>query len=490
MNLKLILPKRFMFSLLAIPSVIYSTYFREELFLFAMVGFMLYDALQNAGSLNDIKQDERTPLISESNDTTSSLPAYQTIAASSDALSKYCGPTSMTFCVHGNVFGVAVCCNDLGEVVKGQDEENGMERYQSGSKNQQVPSTNLTGFSRNDSKYCNADRGNYVIDKKARRKLIIASILCSLFMVVEIVGGVLSNSLAIATDAAHLLVDLASFMISLFSMWVASRPPTQRMSFGWQRAEVVGATVSVLLIWVLTGILVYEAIGRIYSGDYELDATIMLITSGVGIVVNIIMGASLHQHGHSHGGNKGDAVQANVEKRETKDQIQHGHAHDAQGKEKQNINVTAAFIHVLGDFAQSIGVFVAALIIFFQPEWKIVDPICTFIFSILVLATTITILRNTMNVLMEGIPYDVKFEVVKETFMAVPGILTLHNLRIWSLTTDRAALSVHLVIDPSTNMQEILKEASRRIQTKYGIFEMTLQIEEFQQDMDDSTPRK
>ena len=107
------------------------------------------------------------------------------------------------------------------------------------------------------------------------------------------------------------------------------------------------------------------------------------------------MGCSLHQHGHSHGGSSNP----NAEGGEVS---HHGHSHDAKGKEKENINVKAAFIHVIGDFVQSLGVFTAALVIFFKPEWKIVDPICTFIFSVLVLGTTISILRNTMNVLMEG----------------------------------------------------------------------------------------
>ena len=107
-------------------------------------------------------------------------------------------------------------------------------------------------------------------------------------MILEIIGGFLANSLAIATDAAHLLTDFASFMISLFSLYIASRPPSRSMSFGWHRAEVIGATVSVLLIWVVTGILVYIAIERIIEKDYEIDATIMLITSGVGVLVNIM----------------------------------------------------------------------------------------------------------------------------------------------------------------------------------------------------------
>ena len=99
---------------------------------------------------------------------------------------------------------------------------------------------------------------------RARRKLITAAGLCLLFMIAEIVGGVLSNSLAIATDAAHMLTDFASFLISLFAIWMAAKPKSQKMSFGWHRAEVLGATVSVLMIWLVTGVIVYQAILRYY----------------------------------------------------------------------------------------------------------------------------------------------------------------------------------------------------------------------------------
>jgi solute carrier family 30 (zinc transporter), member 2 len=132
------------------------------------------------------------------------------------------------------------------------------------------------------------------------RKLIIASILCLFFMIGETVGGALAGSLAIMTDAAHLLTDFASFMISLLAIYLASLPPTKKMSFGWHRAEIIGALISVLLIWVVTGILVYMACLRVISKEYEINAQIMLITSSVGVLVNIIMAATLHQHSHSH----------------------------------------------------------------------------------------------------------------------------------------------------------------------------------------------
>ena len=297
----------------------------------------------------------------------------------------------------------------------------------------------------------------------------MASVLCLFFMTAEVVGGVLSNSLAIATDAAHLLTDFASFMISLFAIYMAGKPKSQKMSFGWHRAEVLGAIVSVLMIWVVTGILVYMAFTRVLTRDFEIKAEVMLITSGLGVLVNIVMGASLHQHGHSHGGGHG--------RDHERGENHHGHGHD------ENINVKAAFIHVVGDFLQSLGVFLAALVMYFKPDWTIIDPICTFIFSLLVLATTISILRNTLEVLMEATPSGVSYNVVKSTFLEVEGMKQVHNLRIWSLTTNKTALAAHLVIERGLSAQKVLTAATQKIREKYDLYEMTLQVEQFQSDM-------
>ncbi|XP_011171831.2 zinc transporter 2 isoform X1 [Solenopsis invicta] len=368
-------------------------------------------------------------------------------------------PRKVIFCVHGKLSG---CCT----VVKGSSDENTTTEYQ---QNLTMPLED----------HCHRER-NEEIDKKARKKLLIASVLCVIFMIAEIVGGVLSNSLAIATDAAHLLTDFASFMISLFSIWVASRPATRKMPFGWYRAEVIGALTSVLLIWVVTGILFYLAIERIVHKDFELDATVMLITSAVGVAVNLVMGLSLHQHGHSHGGHShgGHSHDRNNDvENELDDDLKKEHL-------KKNINVRAAFIHVLGDFIQSIGVFIAALVIYFKPSWNIVDPICTFLFSILVILTTVAIIKDVVNVLMEGIPKGFEYSQVENTFMQIDGVVKVHNLRIWALSLDKTALSAHLAIKPGTSPQNILRTATRNIHDKYKFFEMTLQIEEFNERME------
>uniref|UniRef100_A0A182F263 Cation efflux protein cytoplasmic domain-containing protein n=2 Tax=Anopheles albimanus TaxID=7167 RepID=A0A182F263_ANOAL len=301
------------------------------------------------------------------------------------------------------------------------------------------------------------------IDKIARKKLIMASMLCIIFMIAEIIGGIYSNSLAIATDAAHLMADLASFMISLLALWIAARPSTKRLSFGWYRAEVIGALISVLMIWVVTAILFYMAVLRTINRDFELDGEVMLITSGLGILVNVIMGATLHHHGHSHGGGGSST-----------------HSH-----EEENINVRAAFIHVLSDFVQSLGVFIAALVIYFKPEWNIIDPICTFLFSVLVLGTTIAIMKDAIVVLMEGTPKYLDYTEVMQTFLQIEGVVRVHNLRIWALSINKIALAAHLAVEPNTNTELVLRQATQTVHAKYRFFETTLQIEEFQPDMED-----
>lgn len=323
--------------------------------------------------------------------------------------------------------------------------------------------------------HCHKERDSTEMNRKARRKLITASILCVIFMIGEIIGGVLSGSLAIATDAAHLLTDFAAFMISLFAIWVGQREPTRKMLFGWHRAEVIGALTSVLTIWLVTGILVYMAALRVINNDFEIETTVMLITSGVGVIINIIMGMTLHQHGHSHGPSTSPSS-ADLERIEsTEMSAAASHAH--------NINVRAAFIHVIGDFIQSIGVFIAAILIYWNEEWKIVDPICTFLFSVLVLATTYSILKDTIIVLMEGTPKDVDFNDVLETFLSIEGVVAVHNLRIWALSLGKTALATHVAIDEKANPNEILSIATRKVHEKFNFFEMTIQIEFFQTKM-------
>ncbi|KAG1963512.1 zinc transporter 2 [Pimephales promelas] len=312
----------------------------------------------------------------------------------------------------------------------------------------------------------------------AKKKLYIASIVCLVFMIGEVIGGYLAHSLAIMTDAAHLLTDFGSMMVSIFSLWISSRPPTKRMNFGWHRSEILGALVSVMSIWIVTGVLVYLAIERIVKNDYEIEGSVMLVTSGCAVVVNIVMAYILHHsttfHSHGSGYHKIDENGMSP--------VGHGHSHSLLGNHG-NTSVRAAFIHVLGDLLQSFGVMVAAIIIFFRPEYKIADPICTFLFSVFVLGTTITILRDVFRILMEGVPKGIEFNSVKEVLLSLKSVKAMHSLHLWALTIGQSLLSVHIAIEENADPQSVLKEATELLQTKFGFYSTTIQVEPYCEDM-------
>uniref|UniRef100_A0A8B9EAQ6 Probable proton-coupled zinc antiporter SLC30A3 n=1 Tax=Anser cygnoides TaxID=8845 RepID=A0A8B9EAQ6_ANSCY len=253
-------------------------------------------------------------------------------------------------------------------------------------------------------------------------------------MVGEVIGGYLAHSLAIMTDAAHLLTDVGSMSVSLFSLWVSARPPTKTMSFGWHRSETLGALASVLSIWVVTGALVYLAAARIISNDYEIEARAMLATSASAVGVNLVMAYILHQAPavHGHGG---------YEQLESAGGCLPSHA-PLPG----STSVRAAFVHVVGDLLQSFGVLVAATIIYFKPQCKIADPISTLFFSVFVLGSTLTILRDVFRVLMEGAPRGIQFDAVKEALLAVSGVRGTHDLHVWALTLSHPVVSVHVAV--------------------------------------------
>ncbi|XP_038822197.1 zinc transporter 8-like [Salvelinus namaycush] len=346
-------------------------------------------------------------------------------------------------------------------------------------------------------------------------------------MIGEILGGYFAGSLAVMTDAAHLLVDFASFIISLVSLWLSSRPATPTLSYGWHRAEILGALLSVVTIWLVTGVLVYLAVQRLIRDNYEIEGTIMLITSGCAVLANIIMAFTLHQsgHGHSHGG----LSSGHSHSHGNKDKGNHGHSHavgdrhghsnksnhshgngnqenhshgngdveqhgrvDVQRYElsesqpQANASVRAAFVHVVGDLLQSISVLVSAIIIFFKvsgqrttgPEYKIADPICTFLFSIFVLGTTITILRDILIVLMEGTPAGVKHGEVRDRLLAVKGVKSVHSLHIWALTMNQKVLSAHVAIDDLVDAQPVLREMTQTCFSNYNFHSVTIQLEQ------------
>jgi zinc transporter 2 len=360
-------------------------------------------------------------------------------------------------------------------------------------------------------------------DSKAQiNKLLVVSAVCLLFMIAEIVGGVLANSIAIMTDAAHLLSDLTGFAISVVSLYISQRPATSEMSFGYHRAEIIGAIISVALIWGLTIWLVFEAVLRIVN-PVPVDGFIMLITAIFGLLCNIGMFKILHthghghshghDHGHSHGhdhghshGHKhekpakeghvhkhgekehkhGEKEHKHGEKEHKHSEKEHSHKqvselnpdqgsqHESLAQHEENVNVRAAMLHVIGDLIQSIGVILAAVAVYFRPDWSIADPLCTLLFSIIVFCTTLPIIRECTEVLMEGTPVQIDSSELEGDLANIEGVQEVHDLHVWSLSVGKLSLSVHLT---SENPSHSLKLATGLCKDKYGILHTTIQVE-------------
>ncbi|WOK96674.1 hypothetical protein Cni_G05381 [Canna indica] len=362
------------------------------------------------------------------------------------------------------------------------------------------------------------------------RKLFIAVILCIIFMAVEVVGGIKANSLAILTDAIHLLSDVAAFAISLFSLWASGWEATPRQSYGFFRIEILGALVSIQLIWLLTGILVFEAISRLIHDTGEVQGALMFIVSAFGLVVNIIMALLLghdHSHGghsHSHGGhgdhhnehshihshlNHGHGHHQDDNHHVRGQDAEHGHSHgsishsdlteDSTNKEQlepllrqpeksptsikhakdkvRNINVHSAYLHVLGDSIQSVGVMIGGAIIWWKPQWKIIDMVCTLVFSIIVLVTTIKMLRDILEVLMESTPRQIDATKLEKGLCELDGVVAIHELHIWAITVGKVLLACHVTITPDADADLVLDTVIGFIKREYNISHITIQIE-------------
>ncbi|KAK1408969.1 hypothetical protein QVD17_41166 [Tagetes erecta] len=339
-------------------------------------------------------------------------------------------------------------------------------------------------------------------------------LLCFIFMSVEVFGGIKAHSLAILTDAAHLLSDVAAFAISLFSVWASGWEATPRQSYGFFRIEILGTLVSIQIIWLITGILVYEAIDRIIHGAVEIEGGLMFGIATFGLVVNILMMFILghdHGHGHSHGhghghghshqehdhGHSEEDVNIHGVSVTTHHHQHHGHGDDhhhdheehnqpllktysnddTKEKKRGNINVQGAYLHVLGDSIQSIGVMIGAAVIWYNPKLKIIDPICTLLFSIIVLYTTINMLRDILEVLMESTPREIDATRLESGLCEIDEVVAIHELHIWAITVGKVLLACHVRIRPEADADMVLDKVVGYINREYNISHVTIQIE-------------
>ncbi|KAI3883924.1 hypothetical protein MKX03_017387 [Papaver bracteatum] len=370
------------------------------------------------------------------------------------------------------------------------------------------------GSSHGTSKMCSgapcgfSDAGTLSMDAKERaasmRKLWISIAMCVVFMSVEIAGGIKANSLAILTDAAHLLSDVAAFGISLFSLWASGWEANPRQSYGFFRIEILGTLVSIQMIWLLAGILVYEAISRIINDTGEVQGFLMFLVSGFGLVVNLVMAILLgHDHGHgdhghdhgTHGHDHAHTLEAHGHSHNHDHEHNHTHESDhlepllkasedghtkivvTKEKKRRNINIQGAYLHVLGDLIQSLGVMIGGAVIWYKPEWKIIDLICALIFSVIVLGTTIRMLRNILEVLMESTPREIDATMLEKDLCEMDEVIAIHELHIWAITVGKVLLACHVKINPDVDTDLVLDKVIDHIKRVYNISHVTIQVE-------------
>ena len=268
--------------------------------------------------------------------------------------------------------------------------------------------------------------------------LLIALLLTFGFAIVEVVAGYWSGSLALLSDAAHMVTDASSLGLAAVAAWLARRPPSLKHSFGLVRAEILAALVNSVGMLALIGFIVYEAIQR-FGEPRPIAGGTVVIVAVIGLIINLVVAWTLH----------------------------HG---------EQTLNSRAALLHVLGDALGSVAAITAGIVIV-TTGWTPIDPLLSLFVALLISVSAIRLLREAVHVLMEGVPLHVKLEDVGNDLAALPGVLHVHDLHVWTLSSGTLALSVHLEIQNLASWPALLATARQLLESRHGIRHATLQPE-------------
>ena len=272
-----------------------------------------------------------------------------------------------------------------------------------------------------------------------RRRLFVVLLLTATYFVAEVVGGVLTNSLALLSDAGHMLTDVAALVLALLAIRFAGRPADPRRSYGYYRLEILAALFNGAMLLAIAAFVIYEAARRLQEPP-EVQGLGLLLVAGGGLLVNLAGAYILHR----------------------------GHAH--------SLNMRAAFYHVLGDALGSLGAIVAGILILTM-GWVIADPILAIAIALLIAFSAIGLVRDAVDVLLEASPRHIDTQELRAALLDLPGVLGVHDLHVWTLTTGLYALSCHVVVTCETFTCSKLEEIRHLLHDRYGVPHMTVQME-------------
>ena len=291
----------------------------------------------------------------------------------------------------------------------------------------------MAGAMAHDHDHDHAPRGS---DSGTRRALVVALVLTAGFALVEAIGGIAANSLALLSDAGHMITDAASLGLALFADAVSRRPPSKRASYGYGRAEVLAAFVNAIAMLAVVAFIGIEAVRRLLEPS-PVAGGIVTAVAGAGLVVNIIAAWMLSR---------------------------------ATG----SLNARGALLHVMGDLLGSLAALIAGGVIIVT-GWMPIDPILSLAVALLIVRSTWQLLKQSTGVLMEGVPMHLDYDAIGRSLASLPGVADVHDLHIWNMSSEGVALSAHLSIARGEDWLPLLAQARRMLATDYAIRHATLQ---------------
>lgn len=258
------------------------------------------------------------------------------------------------------------------------------------------------------------------------------------FFFAEVVGGWLANSLALLADAGHMLTDVGALGLSLFVAWFSRQPGTARKTFGYLRWEILAAFLNGSVLLLVSVGIVWEAIGRLRHPE-PLQSGLMLVVATGGLVVNLIAARLLHSGASS------------------------------------SLNVRGAYLHVLGDLLGSVAAILAGLAVHYR-GWTVADPVASIVMTLFIVRGAWALVRESVDVLLEAVPPHISLEAVRTAIAAVPGVCSVHDLHVWTVTSGMVAMSVH-VVAPDVEHHQVALEQIHAAMARFGIGHVTVQIE-------------
>lgn len=302
------------------------------------------------------------------------------------------------------------------------------------------------------------------------KKLKIVLLLTSGYLVAEVVGGLLTNSLALLADAGHMLTDTGGLALAVFAISYARKPASPKRTYGFYRMEILASLANSLVLILLSVYIFYEAYRRFFEPP-EIQSLSMTIVAAIGLVVNFTGMKLLGGHSHDHSHND------NHEHEEKKEQ------HAEEDEEPESLNVEGARLELLSDMLGSIGVIAAGLIIM-TTNFYLADPIVSIGLAIFILPRTWRLLKKSIHILMEGVPHNISYEELKKAILEVKGVTGVFDIHIWTITSGMDAISAHVVVMDPSRSQAILQELNSLFEKRFKFAHATIQIEGYHSEPD------